>query len=75
MDENLNVQMESKTTLGPAYNEHFDSYKSAHSSQVLVVTEHFNIVVNEIVSAWHKIICSLYPRACCNRTRFKRDPL
>ena len=39
--------------LGPTYNEHFDAWKSAHSSRVFIVTELFNIVVNEMVSGWH----------------------
>ena len=38
-------------TLGPAYNEHFNAWKSARCSWVLVVTKLFNIVVNEMVSA------------------------
>ena len=40
-------------TLGPAYNKHFNARKSARCSQVLVVTELFNIAVNEMVSAQH----------------------
>ena len=45
-------------TLGPAYNEHFNSQKSARSNRVLVVTELFNIVVNDRILAQQKIICS-----------------
>ena len=40
-------------TLGPVYNEHFNACKSACCSWVLIVTELFNIVVNEMVSAPH----------------------
>ena len=39
--------------LGPAYNEQFDGQKDGRSSRVLVVTELFNIVGNEMVSAWY----------------------
>ena len=34
-------------TLGPTCNEQFDAQKCTRSSQVLAVTERFNIVVNE----------------------------
>ena len=34
-------------TLGLAYNEQFDAQKCICSSWVLVVSEHFNIVVND----------------------------
>ena len=40
-------------TLGPAYNKHFNAWKSARCSRVLIVTELFNIAINEMVSAWH----------------------
>ena len=40
-------------TLGPTYNEHFNAWKSARCSWVLVVTELFNIAVNEMVTAQH----------------------
>ena len=48
-----NYKLTEKHTLGPAYNEHFNAWKSARCSRVLVVTELFNIGVNEMVSAWH----------------------
>ena len=34
-------------TLGPAYNEHFNAGKCAPSNRVLIVTQHFNNVVND----------------------------
>ena len=38
------------STLGTAHNEQFVTQKCVRSSQVLVVTELFNIVANEMVS-------------------------
>ena len=40
-------------TLGPAYNERFNAWKSVRCSRVFVVTELFNIAVNEMVLAQH----------------------
>ena len=45
-------------TLGPAYNEYFNAQRSASSKRVLLVTELFNIVVNDRLLTQQKFICS-----------------
>ena len=50
--ENLSIySMYVSCTLGPAYNEQFDTQKCAGSSRVLIITKPFDIVVNEMVQA------------------------
>ena len=57
----MQLKIKFRDTLGHSYNEQFSAQKCARSSLVFIVTERFNIVVNE----GHWLYCKLF--ACSRR--------